>query len=345
LSHDVFVSYASQDKSIADAVTATLESRGIRCWIAPRDILPGVDWGEAIVDAIHDSHIMVLVFSGNANSSPQVKREVERAVSKGLPIIPFRIEAVPLSKSLEFFISSPHWLDAITPPMEKHLQYLCETIELLLSRQSAQPPSDAAPRKDFPSAPAAPKSRSSSSPLIALASVGVIVFVSAVVIVGWLIVSKRDRIGELLGLRKKPPETTITNVNTQTIPTVRNMKVVAEHNVQQQGHAGVLFHLDFELLDAQKGNCTVVITFYGQDRRTVIPAHDKTFTTADNHLACWRRFSPQDNDSIYKDLTVFMPYSEITNKKGKFFLSACAKIWYGRTPVSDCNWYDFWITG
>src|SRR5262245_10875317 len=103
MAHDVFISYSSKDKPVADAVCANLEANGIRCWIAPRDILPGQDWGESIIDAINQSRIMVLVFSSSANTSPQIKREVERSVSKGIPIIPFRIEDVPLSKSLEYF--------------------------------------------------------------------------------------------------------------------------------------------------------------------------------------------------------------------------------------------------
>ena len=52
MAHDVFISYSSKDKLIADAACAILESKGIRCWIAPRDILPGADWGESIVDAL-----------------------------------------------------------------------------------------------------------------------------------------------------------------------------------------------------------------------------------------------------------------------------------------------------
>ncbi len=39
---DVFISYSSDDKLIADAICAELESRRIRCWIAPRDALPGI---------------------------------------------------------------------------------------------------------------------------------------------------------------------------------------------------------------------------------------------------------------------------------------------------------------
>lgn len=134
MAHDVFISHSSQDKPIADAVCATLESRGIRCWIAPRDILPGTAWGEAIIDGINESRLMILVFSSNANKSAQITHEVERAVHKGLPIIPFRIEDITPSKSLEFFISTPHWLDALSPPLEQHLGRLADTVKLLISR-------------------------------------------------------------------------------------------------------------------------------------------------------------------------------------------------------------------
>jgi TIR domain len=135
--HDVFVSYASDDKPTADAVCATLENKGIRCWIAPRDILPGIDWGGAIVDAIHASRVMVLVYSAKANDSGQIKREVERAVNGGLTVIPFRIEDVPMSRTLEYFMSMPHWLDALTPPLQDHLDRLAETVRIILERDGA----------------------------------------------------------------------------------------------------------------------------------------------------------------------------------------------------------------
>ena len=134
MAHDVFVSYSSRDKLTADAVVAKLEAARLRCWIAPRDILPGMEWGKGIIDGINRSRVMVLVFSANANASPQIRREVERAVNKGLPIIPFRIEDILPSRSLEYFLSSPHWLDALTPPVEAHIQRLADAVTTLLSR-------------------------------------------------------------------------------------------------------------------------------------------------------------------------------------------------------------------
>ena len=51
---DVFISYSHQDKAAADAACSALESAGVRCWIAPRDVAPGADWAGAIVSAIED---------------------------------------------------------------------------------------------------------------------------------------------------------------------------------------------------------------------------------------------------------------------------------------------------
>jgi ABC-type sugar transport system substrate-binding protein len=132
MSHDVFISYSDSDKDVAQAVCATLESRHIQCWIAPRDVLPGSEWAEAVVDAIDSSPVFVLVLSSASNKSPQVVREVGRAASKGIPIIPFRIDDVSPSKAIDFFVSSHHWLDAQTPPLEKHLGRLADTVRARL---------------------------------------------------------------------------------------------------------------------------------------------------------------------------------------------------------------------
>jgi hypothetical protein len=134
MAHDVFISHSAKDKVTADAVCAMLESEGVRCWIAPRDVLPSMEWGEAIIDAIEECRIMVLVFTANANASPQIRREVERAVNRGVAILPVRIEDVLPGKGLEYFIGNVHWLDALNPPLEAHLKSLAGTIKILLAR-------------------------------------------------------------------------------------------------------------------------------------------------------------------------------------------------------------------
>jgi uncharacterized RDD family membrane protein YckC len=158
MAHDVFISYAIEDKRTADAVCATLEARGIRCWIAPRDVLPGEDYAEAIVEAIIQAiiqgRVMVLIFSSHSNHSPHVRREVERAVVRGIPVLPFRIEDVSPSPSLEYFIGTAHWLDALTSRLTKHVDRLAESVRLLLSK-TAKPAQVAAEGETPGPAPAA----------------------------------------------------------------------------------------------------------------------------------------------------------------------------------------------
>ena len=158
--HDVFISYASGDKLVADQLCATLESRHIRCWIAPRDVLVGAAYGECIVDAIHDCRIMILVFSAKANASQHIPKEIERAVSTGVTVIPVRIEDVRPGKSLDYFMANVHWHDAFPPPRERYFESLAENVNARLSRGSPaaraviEPPVPA----PFPTiAPAPPK--------------------------------------------------------------------------------------------------------------------------------------------------------------------------------------------
>ena len=103
MAHDIFISYAHQDKLLADALCSTLEHSGLRCWIAPRDVPPGA-WGAAIVNAIEASRAFVLLFSSWSNTSNQVYNEIVHAAGRGLIIVPVRIEDVPLSKDIKLLL-------------------------------------------------------------------------------------------------------------------------------------------------------------------------------------------------------------------------------------------------
>lgn len=133
--HEVFISYSSVDKPTADAVCAGLESVGVRCWIAPRDIVPSANYAESIVQAIENSRMMVVVFSSNSNASQHVMREVERAIKHRLAIVPFRIDRSTPSKAMEYFLGTPHWLDAITPPLNAHIRRLQTAVVALLGME------------------------------------------------------------------------------------------------------------------------------------------------------------------------------------------------------------------
>lgn len=134
---DVFISYSKPDRAVADDVCALLERRGIACWIAPRDVAPGLVFDEAILDAIDGAHSIVVVLSRNANQSQFVKNEVNRAFSKGKAIFTLRIEDITPSKGLELYLARHQWTDGFPPPLEERLDRLANAILALQGRPSA----------------------------------------------------------------------------------------------------------------------------------------------------------------------------------------------------------------
>jgi adenylate cyclase len=139
----VFVSYASQDAEIANTVCRELESRDIRCWIAPRDVVPGALYADAIVRAINESKVLLIVLSQSAVASSHVGKEIERAASKHKQIIALRIDAAPLSPALEYFLSESQWIDVPALGMPAALSKLANAIE-----QGPHPPSPPNPVGD-----------------------------------------------------------------------------------------------------------------------------------------------------------------------------------------------------
>jgi TolB-like protein/cytochrome c-type biogenesis protein CcmH/NrfG len=108
---DVFISYASQDIALANAVVSALERQGLTCWIAPRDVNPGSRYAEGIMLGISGAKAVILILSGSALASKHVGKEVERASSKGRPIIVLRTDAAPLTPAFEYFLSESQWID------------------------------------------------------------------------------------------------------------------------------------------------------------------------------------------------------------------------------------------
>jgi hypothetical protein len=107
----VFISHAAQDAAIGNAVAESLGQHGIRCWIAPRDVTPGSQSADEIAAAINDSTVTILVLSEHTASAPHVGREIERAAAKRRGIIVLRIDAAPLTRSFEYFLSESQWVD------------------------------------------------------------------------------------------------------------------------------------------------------------------------------------------------------------------------------------------
>lgn len=136
ISMQIFLSHSSKDVAIAGQICEQLEKNGIKCFMAPRDIRPGKEYAEEIINGIDRSAAMVLLMSRNANSSPHVLREVEHAVSGGTPILVYKIEEVVLSKSMEYFLMTHQWVSS--KPQEDYADIVAFARDLAVRENAEQ---------------------------------------------------------------------------------------------------------------------------------------------------------------------------------------------------------------
>lgn len=129
----IFISHSSADFAFAEQLCDALESSGISCWIAPRDISPAMSWGEAIINGIQGCESTLLLMSADANESRHVAREIERADHYEKSILPIRLEDVQPSDELSYFLGRVQWLDCQRHEFEMQLSSLIEHIQSLVS--------------------------------------------------------------------------------------------------------------------------------------------------------------------------------------------------------------------
>lgn len=110
--HYIFISYSTKDKQIADAICHYLEENGVACWIAPRDIVPGLTYGASLVEALSGCVAMLLVYSHYSSESHHVGNEIEIAFDNKKTIIPFMVDKTPLNNEFKYYLSRKHWLVA-----------------------------------------------------------------------------------------------------------------------------------------------------------------------------------------------------------------------------------------
>lgn len=139
MSEHVFISYAQRDAERANEICAYLETTGIKCWIAPRDILAGHDWASGILSGIRESAAFVLVLSQEANRSAHVAREIMVAVEREIPIIPVKVEPVELAGSMSVHLSAVQWFDLTKDRLKDGLKAVARAVAPLVPSASTQP--------------------------------------------------------------------------------------------------------------------------------------------------------------------------------------------------------------
>ena len=133
----VFISYATEDLPIAQAICAEVEAREISCWIAERDVRVGANWAESIAEALGSCNALILILSANANASKEVGKEVAIADKNGLHIFPVRIEDVEPKGPLAYHTGGRQWFEALSPRRGAQFKQLAASISAMLLTKSA----------------------------------------------------------------------------------------------------------------------------------------------------------------------------------------------------------------
>jgi hypothetical protein len=108
----VFISYATRDRTEALKVCEAIERRGPKCWISMRDVPPGANYQEAIVQSLRTARVVVLVFSDAANTSDEIKKELSLASRYQVPVIALRLKDVEPSDAFAYELATRQWINA-----------------------------------------------------------------------------------------------------------------------------------------------------------------------------------------------------------------------------------------
>jgi hypothetical protein len=163
MAQPVFISYSSKDRQIAQTLCQALEARGQNCWIAGRDVKPGENFQEAIVRALREARVMVLVFTSNANNSEEIKKEIVLAGRNHVTVVPVRVEDVIPSDAFAYEFATRQWID-LFQDWERQVEQLTIQIDDILGK----PPQE---RKVAPVPPAAKPPNRARTAMIVLAGV------------------------------------------------------------------------------------------------------------------------------------------------------------------------------
>lgn len=141
---DVFISYhTASSLAVVEAVVNKLESVGVRCWYAPRDVVGA--YASSIIQAINACKIFLLMLNKPSSESPQVLNELNAVTDRlsakeNVSIVPFHLadSDKEISPEAQYYVRRMHWIDAITPPLDERIEELVQKVLHLLNRQSEE---------------------------------------------------------------------------------------------------------------------------------------------------------------------------------------------------------------
>jgi len=92
---DVFISYAAGDSAIANELRDDLEGRGLKCFMAEKDIAAAEEWQDRVRAALRGSVRVLVLLTPRSINRPWVLMETGAAWALGKPLIPALVQISP----------------------------------------------------------------------------------------------------------------------------------------------------------------------------------------------------------------------------------------------------------
>ena len=108
--YDVYINYDSGDQKIVEALSHYLEERHVKCFVTYRDIPRGVDYESFTMEAIGQSQMMLVVFSGVAKMNENMLHNLEVCTEMGKPVLSYRLMNSALYNQNKDYYMTLNWL-------------------------------------------------------------------------------------------------------------------------------------------------------------------------------------------------------------------------------------------
>lgn len=139
---NIFISHSTLDKGLADYLCNAFEERGLSCWIAPRDIVPGAEWAVSITNAIAQADVLFVLYSKNSVKSTQVTKEIGIADRKGKYILPYKIDDTEPEGAFDYYLTGCQWV-VVDPALGDYkIDELCEIIHTIIKERTSKAAED-----------------------------------------------------------------------------------------------------------------------------------------------------------------------------------------------------------
>ncbi|MBQ8826763.1 MAG: toll/interleukin-1 receptor domain-containing protein [Oscillospiraceae bacterium] len=129
---DVFISYSTKDQKIAENLIRQLEANNISYWICRSKISAGDRWASEIVEALDNCKVFLLIVSRNSLASEQVPKEINLALDRHIPIIPYKTDNSPITGEFAYHLANIHRIQA--EPFDSRYNELIDAITSKLGR-------------------------------------------------------------------------------------------------------------------------------------------------------------------------------------------------------------------